>query len=218
MYLPLEINTINSYKSRKLQKRLFNYFAPYYASNNKGHQINHAIEVCSLAYRIAGSVYPGKLDGRILSVAAFAHDMYSDKRDTHHLTGAEHILSSEFRKHGFLKSDEEYELAAAAVREHRASFKGESYTSQYSEVISAADRGSPDLDRILKRVYSCNMGGALEDNLASSLKHLHEKFGRDGYMRTTDAYKEYFKDEIEKFYVDIEKLTYESAKTILGLN
>ena len=97
----------------------------------------------------------------------------------------------------------ELKEVAFAVLQHRASFKGEFY-SPLSEVISSADRGLPDLERVVKRSMKFNRG-----NAQSVYEHIKRKYGKSGYAKYPDVYQKLFKEELAEFRCLADELTVE---------
>ena len=101
-------------------------------------------------------------------------------------------------------------LMKEAIREHRASYKGE-FSSPISELLSSADRGNPESldDRITRSFnYAKEHGKNDHDAWMHAIDHMKEKFGRNGYQKLPKMYVDFFKDKIEKLWDDIDKLDY----------
>lgn len=97
-----------------------------------------------------------------------------------------------------------------AIREHRASYKGE-FSSPISELLSSSDRGNPESldDRITRSFnYAKEHGKNDYDAWTHAIDHMKEKFGRNGYQKLPKMYIDFFKDKIEKLWDDIDKLDY----------
>jgi len=103
---------------------------------------------------------------------------------------------------------EELKRVAHAVLEHRASFKGE-YYSLLSEIISSADRGLPDLESVVVRSMRFNNGDA-----QNVYEHILDKYGTKGYAKYPKVYKETFKEQLEQFQNEADKITVEEIEMI----
>ena len=102
-------------------------------------------------------------------------------------------------------TEEQINIMAEAVYDHRASMKDEP-RSIYGKIVSSADRNII-LDVPLKRTYSYtvahNPSFSLEEVIEEARRHLLNKFGRKGYATE----KMYFEDlDYKKFLEDITEL------------
>ena len=107
---------------------------------------------------------------------------------------------------------------SSAIKEHRASYKGE-YSSLLSEVLAAADRGAPDLNstiiRSSKYYLEREPNSDLKTIAENVYKHLLEKFSRTGYMKYNAIYSSFYKKEINNMYVAIDNLNIDKVFNIL---
>jgi len=188
---------------REFRRDVREYYKPYYENSDEAHLIDHADAVCDLGLKINR-----ECDEKLVILAAYMHDMFNrENRPIHNELGYAYVLKAEDK---FLKelSTEELKQVAHAVLEHRASFKGEYYSS-LSEVISSADRGVPDLDFIVIRSMKFNKGNA-ED----VYKHISSKYGTKGYAKYPKVYQELFREELEAFKKLADQLTVEKILEI----
>lgn len=140
------------------EQEIKNHFERFYRDADAAHGLKHIKEVHELASKINRSLKEPYSEIDIL-VASYAHDMYSlDYRDTHHTLAGLYILKDLPSR--FKKEMNNVSLVASAVAEHRASFKGK-YSSKLSEVLSAADRGEPNLEKIIERIYLTSIDNRL---------------------------------------------------------
>ena len=179
------------------------YYQPYYEKSDEAHLINHADDVCDLALKINR-----ECDEKLVILAAYLHDMFNrDNRAKHNELAYKYVLTADDK---FLKelSCEERKQVAYAVLEHRASFKGKFY-SPLSEIISAADRGFPDLDFIVIRSMKFNNG-----NARKVYAHISRKYGTNGYAKYPEIYQKIFSEELARFQRLADELTVEKIEEI----
>lgn len=205
------------------------FFKPYYNDVDEGHNMKHVVNVMETALEINNVL---NLTNRtdLIMIATIAHDMFSyTHRDKHHEKAYEFIMDI---KYGMFKdiSDDDRYIIARAVLEHRGSYKGEFYSS-ISELISAADRGAPNLNKIIKRIHVCSLDTTLvfntddmqltsespeEDFLLRTYTHLLAKYSRNGYARYNDVYKKYYNTALEEMWIKIDTITLKDIKQIVS--
>ena len=174
------------------------FYEPYYRDGDEAHLIDHADDVCDLALKINQ-----ECDEKLVILASYLHDLFNaQNRSIHNELAYEYVLKAEDK---FLEQLNKKELkeVAFAVLQHRASFKGEFY-SPLSEVISSADRGLPDLERVVKRSMKFNKG-----NAQGVYEHIKRKYGKSGYAKYPDVYQKLFKEELAEFRCLADELTVE---------
>jgi len=172
------------------------FYSHYYKDGDLAHQIDHADYVCNLALQLNQ-----ECDPKLIILAAYIHDIFNaTDRKNHHTLAYNYVLESNNK---FLKelSEQERKLVAHAVLEHRASFKGEFY-SKLSEIISSADRGTPDIKRVVIRSMQFNNGDA-----KSVYKHIKSKYGTNGYAKYPQSYQEIFSKELQEFQKIVDNIT-----------
>lgn len=212
----------------------------YYGGDESGHGFRHICDVLTLALLINEK---RKLESNIekIIIASFVHDMFSSShRSTHHIEAHDFVLSSKWRIFEFLSPEDRIDVAMA-VKEHRASGNGE-YHGNLSVLISAADRGYPDMGKIIKRIRQCAKdtstvftldvkgvpkitlpnGEWLEELYnkmhavcpieAKTYTHLYEKYSDAGYAQYNFIYKSYFDKELTSMYKSINKVIDEKCK------
>jgi len=184
----------------KLRQEIREWFKPFYEGEDLAHTIEHADEVCDLALRINTEKFDEVYESKHIMIAAYAHDMFTQSnRKLHHELAHDYIALTNDPIIEEL-SDPERMTIAFAVLEHRASHKGK-LTSQMSQIISAADRGVPDLDNIIDRSMKFNNG-----DYKQVVEHIKNKYGKEGYVKYSDFYQEMFKKEIQILQEGIEEL------------
>ena len=114
------------------------------------------------------------------------------------------LRADEFLKKFF--SDEEIEIMAEAVEDHRASL-GREPRSIYGKIVSSADR-DPNVESMLERAYDYNKllhPDYGEDELIEDVRiHLREKYAPDGYAAKTMYFKD---DSFERMLKEVEEIT-----------
>ena len=117
----------------------------------KGHTDSHIADVIRRSFRIAKGL--DKVDFDMVYVIAAYHDLGRlVDNETHHLESAKMLRADEVLRKFF--TDEEIEVMAEAVEDHRASLKRDP-RSLYGKIVSSADR-SCDITEILIRAYDYN--------------------------------------------------------------
>lgn len=189
---------INEQLKEYIEKNVF----PSYEKNDLGHNLEHIKYVINRSFKFADNVENINYD-MVYTIAAY-HDIghYIDAKN-HEKVSADMLLADSNLKKFF--TEEQINIMAEAVYDHRASIKGEP-RSIYGKIVSSADRNII-LDVPLKRTYSYtvahNPSFSLEEVIEEARRHLLDKFGRKGYATE----KMYFEDlEYKKFLEDITAL------------
>lgn len=159
--------------------------------------------MCDLALEINQ-----ECDEKLVILASYLHDLFNaTNRSVHNELAYEYVLKAEDR---FLEqlNNKELKEVAHAVLQHRASFKGEFYSS-LSEIISSADRGLPDLEKVVKRSMKFNKG-----NAQSVYEHIKDKYGKNGYAKYPEVYHKLFKKELAQFKRFADEITVERVLEI----
>ena len=117
----------------------------------KGHTDTHITDVIERSLKIAQDLEDINID--MVYVIAAYHDLgrLVDNK-THHIESGKMLRADETLKTFF--TDDEIEVMAEAVEDHRASLKGDP-RSLYGRIVSSADR-SCDVNEILARAYDYN--------------------------------------------------------------
>lgn len=206
-----------------LYEHLVMLYEPFYATNDPAHRIGHVRGVTDLALELNDKFNLGQ--NRLAIVAAgLTHDLFNNNRKEHHNLAAEYILHNciEWLQ---MFSDKRRSLIAAAVREHRASYKGE-YSTLLSELIATADRGAPNYEQTVMRSYGYTLhqikstedvDGAVINLLpvaANVCAHLVDKFGVNGYCKYPPLYSLVFKDDLLAYQEKCDNTTVEDVLTI----
>lgn len=204
---------------------VINEVRPFYERNDTAHNMKHACDVCDLAldmheYMIKNNNAEAKKISRYeIIAAAWVHDIYSTlSRDNHHEVAATYVLDYQNKPIFEIFDKEQIHRISHAVREHRASYTGE-YYSILSEIISAADRGIPNIELIINRSIVYRNGKAV-DNAATAravYEHIKQKYSRNGYGRFNNIYKEYFQYELDNLYDTVDMLTFDNVQAVVSM-
>ena len=177
-----------------------------YKKFDGAHDDAHARMVIKNSEYIAANMMKDEkihLDMRMVKVIAAMHDLgLAYDRETHHTKSGE-IVRKEKELRKFF-SEEQIELIAKSVEEHRASYKGE-YTSVYSKIVSDADRMN-DIRTMISRTYKWNQKHYPELDEKGLydviIGHLRDKFGEKGYARFNTKYAEEILNQTRKIIMN----------------
>ena len=181
---------------QEFKKEVRDFYKPFYTNGDAAHLIDHADDVCELALEINK-----EFDEKLIILASYVHDIFNaTDRKKHNFLAYDYVKS---RADSFLQElkDEELELVAHAVLEHRASFKGE-FFSKLSAIISSADRGLPDVEHTVIRSMRYN-----DANAQDVYEHMLDKYSTKGYAKYPTIYQEIFDKELESFKKEIDAIT-----------
>lgn len=193
----------------------------FYAKNDAGHKIDHAYDVYLEMLRLNKSLELN-LDEDMIFMTAFTHDLFiHEGRQFHHNAAMNYVVAS---SDPFLDNFDPDQLwvIGQAVNEHRASGK-DHYSNDYSRIIRLADKGVPDLNKIIMRGYTSNKhkhDGLTDEMAIEVLDHLVKKFGRDGYGFKSVDYRKVYGHELEDFWLDLDGINIDEwiRRVKLGLN
>lgn len=204
-------------------KSLLHDVKDFYLLTDPAHRIDHIEWVMANVFTIYTQVDLGLHDESQMEaifkqalIAAAYHDIYSHERKYHHFMSFQYVLDNPeifIDKHKLSKI-QMYNVAYACM-EHRGSWKGP-YHSLVSEIVAAADRGIPDqfdMTDAVKRSYlfaRTTGGKSIADAIQHSVEHLKDKYGKDGYGRVPNWYKDYWAPTLKIRSGLIEALTVHS--------
>ncbi|EMW1793769.1 hypothetical protein AAEP15_004653, partial [Salmonella enterica subsp. enterica serovar Chester] len=142
--------------------------------------------------------------------------IFSTKADraSHHIKAFNYVLdSAPILKRRFKLTCDDVTEIAYAVLEHRSSHKG-GYNSIVSEIVAAADRGIPSIDEVKNYMYRSYLyardhGKSITDSKFHAIRHVQEKFGRNGKSRVPEWYEKLFAKEILERQEYVEMLSLE---------
>lgn len=154
---------------------------PRYRTFDKAHSESHARQVITRSIALAQNF---DTDAAMVYTIAAYHDLgLCEGRERHHIVSGE-ILTADTRLRQFF-SEEQIATMREAVEDHRAS-SNHSPRSIYGRIVAEADR-LIDAETIVRRTiqYSLSHYPTLtaEGHFKRCVSHLHEKYGRNGYLR-----------------------------------
>ncbi len=171
---------------------------PQYSSLDKGHDSTHIYYVIKRSLILAKEYHLNY--NMVYAIAAF-HDLGLLKdREQHEVISANMLKSDAYIKKIFLEN--EMNIMYQAIKEHRASYKG-NYSNIYSRVISQADRNF-DIDRIISRTIQFGVKFytkyTFEEQYNRSKEYIIKKYKEDGYIRIPLPFEEDLKklEEVRK--------------------
>lgn len=175
----------NDHCVRQPDSELQNYvqqrIIPLYDHFDKAHQRDHVHMVIQQSLEIAAQMEVNV--DMVYAIAAY-HDIgLCEGRDHHHEVSARMLLADTALRKWFSESD--LQIMAEAVEDHRAS-SDHAPRSLYGRIVAEADRFI-DPDTIIRRTVQYGLEHYPEldrqGHYARTLQHLHEKYGRNGYLR-----------------------------------
>lgn len=153
---------------------------PQYDHFDKAHQRDHVEMVICQSLEIAE-----RLDvdiNMVYAIAAYHDTGLCVGREHHHEVSAHIILSDEHLLHWF--TPEQIQTMAEAAEDHRAS-ADHAPRSIYGRIVAEADRFI-DPETIVRRTIQYGIDHyptlSREQHYQRMLDHLHEKYGRNGYL------------------------------------
>ena len=170
-------NTINP----ELQAYVEAEILPRYERFDKAHRRNHAEMVIRQSMDIARHLEVN-LD-MAYAIAAYHDTGLVEGRDRHHEASARIIREDQRLRQWF--TEKEISTMADAAEDHRASAKHEPRTI-YGRIVAEADRFIDPTD-IVRRTIQFGIDHypslSREEHYRRMQEHLHEKYGRKGYLR-----------------------------------
>lgn len=154
---------------------------PLYDHFDKAHQRDHVRMVIRQSMELAAQM---EVDADMVYVIAAYHDVgLCEGRDRHHLVSAQMLLEDAVLRKWFTES--QLQTMAEAVQDHRAS-SDHAPRSIYGRIVAEADRFI-DPETIVRRTvqYGLEHYPELdkEGHYGRTVQHLHEKYGRNGYLK-----------------------------------
>ncbi len=179
---------------------------PEYEKNDKGHDINHIVQVLKRSFALSKQLEDINLN-MVYVIAAF-HDIgHHINKEEHEIVSANMFYENEKMKEFF--TEEERTIIKEAIEDHRSSLEGEPRTI-YGKLIASADK-TPDLKTMVTRTRAYSMKHFKEmtedEMFEREFNHLNEKFGSEGYAKCYIKDEEYeaFLNDMKEILSDIEK-------------
>ena len=163
-----------------LQHYIEEHIIPLYDHFDKAHQRDHVLMVIQQSLTLAEHL---EVDNNMVYTIAAYHDIgLCEGRERHHRVSAQMLLEDKNLCQWF--SPSQIHTMAEAVEDHRAS-SDHAPRSLYGRIVAEADRFI-DPDTIIRRTvqYGIEHYPELdkEGHYQRTLQHLHEKYGRNGYL------------------------------------
>ena len=154
---------------------------PRYDHFDPAHRRDHALMVIQQSMEIASHM---EVDNNMVYAIAAYHDTgLCEGREVHHEVSARIIKADQQLRKWF--SEEQIQTMADAAEDHRASAKRPPRTI-YGRIVAEADRFI-EPETIIRRTvqYGLEHYPELdkEGHYERTLAHLHEKYGRNGYLK-----------------------------------
>lgn len=199
-----------------VEKEIF----PEYEKNDKGHDINHIVQVLKRSFALSKQLEDINLN-MVYAIAAF-HDIgHHINKDEHEVVSANIFYENEKMKEFF--TEEERIIIKEAIEDHRSSLEGEP-RSIYGKLIASADK-TPDPAIMIRRAHAYSVKHfpemTEEEMVEREFNHLKDKFGSDGYAKCyikDEEYEKFLKDmqeilsDIEKYKKYYEEVTIQSSR------
>ena len=164
----------------ELKKYVEQNIIPQYDSFDKAHQRDHVLMVIRQSLELAEKL--GADADMAYAIAAYHDTGLCEGREHHHEVSARIIRSDQTLRKWF--TVEQINIMADAAEDHRAS-SGHEPRTIYGRIVAEADRFI-DADTIIRRTiqYGIDHYPELdrEGHYQRMLSHLHEKYGRNGYL------------------------------------
>ena len=154
---------------------------PRYEAFDKAHRTDHVRQVISESLKLA-SYY--EVDKRMVYTIAACHDIgLCEGREHHHLVSGRLMRADERLREWF--TEEEIEIMAQAVEDHRASLD-HAPRSIYGRIVAEADRLIEPM-QILRRTVQYGLSHypelTQEQHYLRYCEHLQEKYAEGGYLK-----------------------------------
>ena len=154
---------------------------PQYEAFDKAHRTDHVRQVISESLKLA-SYY--EVDKRMVYTIAACHDIgLCEGREHHHLVSGRLMRSDKRLREWF--TEEEMEVMAQAVEDHRAS-NDYAPRSIYGRIVAEADRLIEPM-QILRRTVQYGLSHypelSKEQHYLRYCEHLQEKYAEGGYLK-----------------------------------
>ena len=175
---------------------------PRYEGYDSAHRLDH---IGAVIRRSAALARGYDVDADMVYTIAAYHDIgICEGREFHHLSSARMMRGDKNLRQWF--SEEQIEIMAQAVEDHRASAKS-APRSVYGRIVAEADR-QIDADTIVRRTIEYGLDNYPELDRQGQFNrfkdHIEEKYARGGYLKIwipggeNDLKLKAFQSEIEK--------------------
>lgn len=183
--------------NQELKKYIYEEVVPRYREFDDAHKEDHALTVIAQAMHLLSgrdewvasqadvdTIWLADVNENMLLAAAACHDLgLVNGRDNHHLDSGVIIRHDSRLAQWF--TPEQIEVIAQAAEDHRASGKS-APRSIYGMIVAEADRvidGETIIRRTVQFGFKHYPDLDREGHIARAIAHLHEKYGRGGYLK-----------------------------------
>ena len=164
-----------------LQAYIESAILPRYKGFDPAHRTDHALQVIAESLKLAKHY---EVDERMVYTIAAYHDIgLCEGRERHHLVSGRLVREDENLRKWF--TEEEIEVMAQAVEDHRASLDY-APRSIYGRIVAEADRLIEPMTVLLRTVqYGLSHYPELskEQHYQRYCEHLQEKYAEGGYLK-----------------------------------
>ena len=164
-----------------LQAYIESAILPRYKGFDPAHRTDHALQVIAESLKLAKHY---EVDERMVYTIAAYHDIgLCEGRERHHLVSGRMLRSDEHLREWF--TEEEIEVMAQAVEDHRASLDY-APRSIYGRIVAEADRLIEPMTVLLRTVqygFSHYPELSKEQHYQRYCEHLQEKYAEGGYLK-----------------------------------
>lgn len=193
----------------QLRDAIIKEFSPMWELNDKAHRVEHFEDVFQCGMYINDKLELG-YEPKLILFAAYFHDLFAWSRYNHHEMAFHWMTTTDFPLILDNLNPKETMIVAWGCHQHRASYKGE-FKGKFCELINAADRGRPGnissmLDRAIKYREKKHPEMSRDQRYVDAIKHLHDKYGFQGYARYPAIYTNLFGVELEQQRAEINDL------------
>lgn len=154
---------------------------PKYEAFDEAHGTAHVCNVIKNSLKLASGY---DADINMVYAAAAYHDLgLAEGREMHHIVSGRIIRSDKALRRWF--SSGQIEMIAQAAEDHRASAAAVP-RSIYGRILAEADRDikiNTIIMRTIQYELAHNPEGSRKEHIKAVMKHLHEKYGRQGYLK-----------------------------------
>ncbi|ELP84882.1 hypothetical protein EIN_284680 [Entamoeba invadens IP1] len=154
---------------------------PRYKQFDKAHNLLHVRSVITESLSLSESNH---LDEEMCYTIAAYHDTgIGIDRDTHHILSGQILMEDQRLRDWF--TEDQLLIMKEAIEDHRASSKTPPRTI-YGKVVAEADRVIDPIDTLRRTIQFTLKKNPVDDytyHYNATLKHLHEKYARGGYLK-----------------------------------
>ena len=174
------ISTFDGVVNTELQQYVEQHIIPRYDGFDKAHQRDHVMTVIRQSMELACKL--GADSDMAYTIAAYHDTGLCEGRERHHEVSAQIIRADRTLRKWF--TEEQINIMADAAEDHRAS-SGHEPRTVYGRIVAEADRFI-DAETVIRRTIQYGLDHypelSREEHYQRMLSHLHEKYGRNGYL------------------------------------